>query len=129
MRRSKGGRYWYNLPGWQVNKGEENCMKKPLRDAASGTPARGELLRGMDALWEMMTKDAYEGGEVRVRSTLLLIADGGHAKCCLIDKTENRTAWAAGASFDEAVLALEEALATGAVAWRQDGRVKFPRTR
>jgi hypothetical protein len=96
----------------------ETRMKRPTKDESAMKPAEGDLFRGLRDVWDCLTADTYDDGTKRKRCTILLVADGGTAKVCLVDKGENRTVWAAGASFDEAMLALDEGLKTGTATWR-----------
>jgi hypothetical protein len=113
----------YTPPIW------EGAMKKPTKEEAKMTPARGELLRGLDSLWDALTADTYDDGTKRKRCSLLIVMDGGHAKLCLVDKHEGRTAWVAMPSMDEAFLAMDEQLADGSIAWRAQQENFGKRTR
>lgn len=70
------------------------------------------------ALWEYLSVSAFEGGEVRQTSTLLLFTEDGLVKACLKDRELERTAWMSASSLSGVLSLLNEALEGDVAEWR-----------
>lgn len=95
-------------------------------DAASkGTPAPLSALTGVlsvtPAVVEYLTATAYPDGSQRERSTISLFLEDGVVKACLSDRDQARTLWRSGASVEDALMAVESAVADGTADWRKSG--------
>lgn len=69
-------------------------------------------------LTEYLISRQFEDGSERETSTLLVFASEGVWKVCLNDRAEQRALWASGASYADAIAALEKLLDSGAETWR-----------
>jgi hypothetical protein len=83
---------------------------RPLLDDAWSAP--------LPAIWEYLTTFSWDDGSERAASTLLIFGEPGVIKVCLNDRAVEMSLWAAGSSLGEALLALEQALASGTGEWR-----------
>jgi hypothetical protein len=97
-------------------------LKRPA--AVSGSQATpGPVDKGMTKVYPLihayLTEDSYDGGEVRERSTLLVVAEDGLFKACLIDKNIDATLWASGKVFDDMLACLETRLGDPGADWRK----------
>lgn len=79
---------------------------------------------GLPALMEYLTAASYPDGAPRETSTVMLFCDGGVFKACLNDREAQRSLWASGPSFLDALEALEAMLSTGTGEWRQNAQWK-----
>lgn len=108
----------YVLRPWEI------AMKRSASSESSGAPgdkpAKGDLLSGLPLVWEQLTDDLWDDGSPRLRSTVMVVMDGGTVKLWLHDREGKRSAWVAGESLNEAFEALEHALHHGTIAWRAD---------
>lgn len=117
------GHRGYRKPRVLQFKDDGECPVKkpsssPTKGVPEGKPMPGDTFSRLCLLWSYLTDDVWEDGSSRQRATLLLTMDGGVAKVWLNDRATGRSAWSAGETADEALLALEEALATDTVSWR-----------
>lgn len=108
----------YVLKPW-----ERKEMKRPEEqagaDAQGAAPPRGDLFAMNPLVYEMLTASKYDDGTRRKRSTVLLVADGGTAKICIVDGDANRQAWVTGDTWEQAIATLEEQLELNRVNWTE----------
>lgn len=123
------GHWGYRRPRkpWVPRCWEMRDMKRPEKaggaDGAEGEPGKGDAFAHLPSLWEMLTATKYEDGSKRVRMTLLVLFDGPTVKLWANDRTEDRSAWAAGGTLEEALEALDRQIEEGTVSWRAgDGK-------
>jgi hypothetical protein len=97
-------------------------VKKPVvtpdGSVATGKPSIGQMLSGCQETWAMLTDDVWDDGTPRVRSTLMILADGSTVKLWLNDKASGRACWISGESLDDALCSLEAGLYAGSLPWR-----------
>jgi hypothetical protein len=95
-------------------------MKKPsaATAAASGPADPGRLFAEAPTLVEYLTIGTWEDGEPRELSTLNIFRQDGHWKLWLNDRACSRFTCVSGATVEDAVHSLEEALAADEVEWR-----------
>lgn len=60
----------------------------------------------------------WDDGTQRDTATLLFFWEDGRMKVCLNDRANSRSLWAAGASVETCLAALETMLSTGSAEWR-----------
>lgn len=95
-------------------------------DAASkGSPGAAGPLGGVfgvtPAVMEYLTAASYPDGSPRERSTISVFVEDGVVKACLSDRDQARTLWRSGPSVEDALMALETAIADGSADWRRSG--------
>lgn len=78
-----------------------------------------DLERMIPTVWEWLTTTAFEDGDSRIPSTLLILSEGGRVKVCLNDRASSRSTWKSGQTLDAALLSLDEALAADNCEWRE----------
>lgn len=61
----------------------------------------------------------FDDGSERETATLLVFAAEGLWKCCLNDRAEEKTLWASGTTYSDALTALESMLSGGGAEWRR----------
>lgn len=71
-------------------------------------------------LWSHLTQAAWEDGEVRETSNLLVFAQDGMLKAMVRDKEEGLCLWMAGGSLTELLDGVEAALCDPQAEWRVD---------
>lgn len=76
------------------------------------------------ALYEFLAEAASEQGVPRVTSTLLVSAEEGLWKACLIDRAQkgssfDYTLWKSGKTLERALAALDESIRDGSAEWRK----------
>lgn len=98
-----------------------NDRQQGEKEGQAHCPVDGDvqLASLLPAVAEYLFTSSYEDGTMRQRSTLLLFYEDGLCKVCLNDRAEGRTMWRSGCSAWEALEALEQALASGAIDWRK----------
>jgi hypothetical protein len=98
-------------------------LQEPAREGAARHISRAvevcELSCSFPALWEHLTETAWESGQVRITSTLLIFTEDGMVKLCLHDRASGRSAWVAKSSLTAALKAMEDALEGDSVEWRR----------
>lgn len=97
-------------------------MKRRAREDANalGSPTKdgAKMAERHPNLTEYLTADKWDDGDERQTSTLLVFTDDGIFKAVLNDRAEERALWASGASYLDALDALEAMLASGEGEWR-----------
>jgi len=81
-----------------------------------------KLAKDCPALFEYLTLDAWEDGEVRQTATLLLFVEGGQFRGCVNDRENERSLWAGADTFLGLVGALEGRLIDPTADWRRSGQ-------
>lgn len=71
------------------------------------------------ALWEYLSLERWEDGELRETSTLLLFVVEGRWRACLNDRAHGRSCWRSGDTLEALLVSLEDALASGLAEWRR----------
>jgi hypothetical protein len=76
------------------------------------------------ALYEFLAEQVTEAGVPRVTSTLLLSAEEGLWKACLIDRAQkgstfDYTLWKSGATLQRVLCSLDESIRDGSAEWRK----------
>lgn len=74
---------------------------------------------GHPAIWDYLTIDRYDSGQSRKTSTLMVLVEEGHVKCCLNDRERNRSMWIAAMSLSEALDLIETHLDAGTGRWSE----------
>jgi hypothetical protein len=100
-------------------------LRKPSSngEACSGVAvsAEGAIWAKRPVLAEFMTEACYEGGDLRVRPTLMAFVADGLWQLWLHDREEARSAFVTGRTLDEALGVLESGLKGDGLCWRKDG--------
>jgi hypothetical protein len=115
---------------WQIQEDSEMAqfLQGPPREGAARHISKAvevcALSSTYPALWEHLTESAWESGQVRITSTLMIFVEDGLVKLCLHDRSFGRTAWVAKPSLTAALESLEEGLEGDSVEWR---RARQPR--
>lgn len=107
---------------------EYRSMKRPdsqERGGGDGLRLVPDSFGGRCCLCEYMTAGAWDDGQPRETSTLMVVAEEGLIKCCLNDRALGRSLWRSGATMDAALDALEAALVDPRADWRR--RAPAPR--
>lgn len=71
------------------------------------------------ALWEYMTAEAFEDGEARETSMLMVFCEDMRFKACLQDRAAGQSLWATGSTLEAALAAIEAHLRAGTGDWRR----------
>lgn len=91
--------------------------------ATGSVPAGPARLTGIlvdcPAVAEYLTVDRYPDGSPRERATLSLFMEDGVVKACLSDRDQGRTLWRSSYGVEEAIMALDGAIADGTADWRR----------
>jgi hypothetical protein len=127
---------YFNVKGRSNVKGHRGYRAyRPFRGVPLGEflkmreTANGRVISQQDAqesafardypcLHEHMTLTRWEDGTERVTSTLTAFVDGDKWKVCIGDRDQQRAAFVAGFTLDDALRALEEGLLGHALDWR-----------
>jgi len=126
MNRRRRGNYRGHLFYIQPAPITEDLSTMIRRQSASTKCDTGAVFAARDVVMEaeypLMTEylvtRTFEDGSERETSTLLVFAAEGVWKVCLNDRAEQRALWASGASYGDALAALEKLLDSGAETWR-----------
>lgn len=126
MNRRRDGNYKGHLYYIQPRPITMEYSEMIRRQSASGKCVTGSQYAARDVvmeadnplLFEYLTARTFEDGSERETSTLLIFASEGVWKACLNDRAEQRALWASGASYADAIAALESLLDSGAETWR-----------
>lgn len=98
-------------------------LRKPSEDAGQPRSNKGwsdkSFQKDYPALWEYLTSEAWDNGQPRETSTLLVFASEGRWKACLHDRALSAHLWAEGGSWDDLLACLEERLSDPKAAWRE----------
>lgn len=81
-----------------------------------------QMLSQLPTLHEWLVEIMWEDGKKREPGSLMIVAEGGWWKAWIHDRDGKRSAWLAGASIRDVLLAVEEGLVANSVAWRPDRR-------
>jgi len=65
-----------------------------------------------------LTETAYDGGQTRVTSTLLIFVEEGCLKLCINDRDNNRSCFVSAPTLSALLAALEDGLAQETLEWR-----------
>lgn len=127
------------LPPWHYrqNKGvrpvpsamtmEEFEMAMSRAGSGTGGPDRGtavdaQLQEACPCLHEWLSETKWDDGKKRETGSLMVVAEGGWWKMWIHDRDGRRSAWLAGGTLQDCLLAVEEGLSANTVAWRPDRR-------
>lgn len=87
---------------------------------ASVRPNDAELEKRYPTVWQYLVADSYPDGQVRQRSTIMLITEGDVVKLCLNDRDNNQSLWVTGSSLGATLKALEAAVTSEVAPWREN---------
>jgi len=84
-----------------------------------GLPPDDAFAGRYPALWEFLTLERWDDGKPRKSGTVLLFIEAGLWKSCLNDRDGGRVAFAAAATQEALLQAVEGQLQGGRVEWRK----------
>lgn len=127
-------------PDMVIYRRDKERMREMVRSrgdrSSSGSnrpaPVDQAFKRSFPEVWEYCSAAKDEAGEERQPSSLLFFIREGQWRVCLTDRHTESQLWAAGTSFQDALLELEEAIKSGSAVWREtreDGRAGKRRDR
>jgi len=102
-------------------------VKRRSTGESNGDSSRDRLLdedffEEWPTVWEYLSETRFDDGKPRETSTVLIFVDAERLKVCLSDREANEVAFVSGATFKEAMDALERGLAGGTLDWRPGKR-------
>ena len=100
--------------------GKFACRRSPNRagDPDGAKPLDPKDLAELPTVVEFLTLDRFEDGAERVPGTILLFAEAGTFKACIVDKDAGLVAFTAFKTLRGVLAALERDLAGDGLDWR-----------
>lgn len=114
----------------EITRGLEDMLRKITAEErvkrSSVRPDDADMQKRFPNVFEYLVADTYPDGQVRQRSTVMLIVDADMVKLCLNDKDNGQSLWVSGTSLANALKALEAAVTCPTTVWRENKQYEPP---